>query len=73
MIKDGTLDKYGKPNEKTPSSWLNEYVDYNPRGIKQEPKEEATDVTSAAIPTQEPQEQRKVAIYDHILSTKFQA
>lgn len=29
MIKEGLLDKYGKPNEKTPSSWFSSYVDYN--------------------------------------------
>jgi len=28
MIKQGLLDKYGKPNEQTPSSWLTSYVDY---------------------------------------------
>lgn len=29
MIKDGKLDKYGKPNETTPSTWSNNYVDYS--------------------------------------------
>ncbi|KAB7494836.1 H/ACA ribonucleoprotein complex subunit 4, partial [Armadillidium nasatum] len=29
MVKDGLLDKYGKPNEKTPTTWLHNYVDYN--------------------------------------------
>lgn len=28
LIKQGLLDKYGKPNERTPSSWLTGYVDY---------------------------------------------
>uniref|UniRef100_H3B207 H/ACA ribonucleoprotein complex subunit DKC1 n=1 Tax=Latimeria chalumnae TaxID=7897 RepID=H3B207_LATCH len=28
MIKQGLLDKHGKPNDKTPVSWSNEYVDY---------------------------------------------
>ncbi|XP_033920121.1 H/ACA ribonucleoprotein complex subunit DKC1 [Melopsittacus undulatus] len=28
MIQKGLLDKHGKPNESTPDSWRNEYVDY---------------------------------------------
>ena len=36
MIKKGLLDKYGKPNENTPSDWRNSYVDYN---IKTEPSD----------------------------------
>ena len=28
MIKEGLLDKYGKPNDKTPSDWSTNYVDY---------------------------------------------
>jgi len=28
LIAQGVLDKYGKPNEKTPERWLKEYVDY---------------------------------------------
>ncbi|XP_068625834.1 H/ACA ribonucleoprotein complex subunit 4 [Battus philenor] len=27
LIQQGKLDKYGKPNENTPSEWLNSYVD----------------------------------------------
>ena len=30
MVKNGQLDKYGKPNEKTPEEWKKSYVDYNP-------------------------------------------
>jgi len=29
MIKDGKLDKYGRPNDSTPADWLKTYVDYN--------------------------------------------
>lgn len=29
MIQEGLLDKYGKPNENTPSNWLSSYEDYN--------------------------------------------
>lgn len=27
MIKEGLLDKYGKPNDQTPKDWLHSYVD----------------------------------------------
>merc|ERR1719195_2503154 len=29
IIKQGLLDKYGKPNENTPKNWTSSYVDYN--------------------------------------------
>eukprot|EP00486_Rosalina_sp_Unknown_P003006 CAMPEP_0201569016 /NCGR_PEP_ID=MMETSP0190_2-20130828/10453_1 /ASSEMBLY_ACC=CAM_ASM_000263 /TAXON_ID=37353 /ORGANISM="Rosalina sp." /LENGTH=191 /DNA_ID=CAMNT_0047990863 /DNA_START=811 /DNA_END=1383 /DNA_ORIENTATION=- len=29
MIKDGKLDKYGKPNEQTPSDWKAKHPDYS--------------------------------------------
>lgn len=29
MIKDGKLDKHGKPNENTPANWKQGYVDFN--------------------------------------------
>merc|ERR1739842_172434 len=29
MVKQGLLDKYGKPNENTPKNWSSSYVDYN--------------------------------------------
>jgi H/ACA ribonucleoprotein complex subunit 4 len=28
MIKDGLLDKYGKPNDQTPINWRGAYTDY---------------------------------------------
>ena len=34
LIKDGLLDKHGKPNEKTPPNWRENYVDYR---VKAEP------------------------------------
>merc|ERR1712025_1149035 len=46
MIKKGQLDKYGKPNENTPSDWRNSYVDYN---IKMEPKTEVA-TTKSEVP-----------------------
>merc|ERR1712112_165196 len=34
MVKEGKLDKHGKPNENTPANWKQGYIDYN---IKTEP------------------------------------
>lgn len=28
MIQEGTLDKFGKPNEKTPANWKKGYEDF---------------------------------------------
>ena len=28
MIKDGLLDKFGKPNESTPQEWKSGYIDH---------------------------------------------
>nr|CAG4646315.1 EOG090X07JL [Macrothrix elegans] len=36
MIKQGMLDQYGKPNEKTPKDWLSSYVDLSAK-VKTEP------------------------------------
>lgn len=33
MIKEGLLDKYGKPNENTPKGWQSSYVDYNDKSV----------------------------------------
>merc|ERR1712096_559306 len=41
MIKQGLLDKYGKPNENTPKNWSSSYVDYN---IKAEEKKNIVEV-----------------------------
>jgi len=55
MIKEGKLDKHGKPNENTPTNWKQGYVDFNvktepangdapkPFEVKPEPKSEAED------------------------------
>lgn len=29
MIKQGLLDKHGKPTDSTPATWMQEYVDYS--------------------------------------------
>jgi len=45
MIKQGLLDKHGKPNENTPSNWRSSYVDYSAKKdsngtvVKEEPAE----------------------------------
>ncbi|XP_028671924.1 H/ACA ribonucleoprotein complex subunit DKC1 [Erpetoichthys calabaricus] len=43
MIKQGLLDKYGKPNESTPANWKGEYVDYRMKKaeVQKEPEESA--------------------------------
>merc|ERR1712240_983077 len=38
MIKQGLLDKYGKPNENTPKNWTSSYVDYNVKAEATEKK-----------------------------------
>merc|ERR1711997_1421018 len=45
MIKEGKLDKYGKPNESTPPTWKQSYTDF---GVKTEP------VQAVATATLEP-------------------
>ncbi|XP_041988903.1 H/ACA ribonucleoprotein complex subunit 4 [Aricia agestis] len=35
LIQQGKLDKHGKPNENTPSEWLNSYVDYKKTEVKE--------------------------------------
>nr|CAG4636233.1 EOG090X07JL [Eubosmina coregoni] len=38
MVKQGLLDQYGKPNDKTPKDWLSSYVDLNVK-VKDEPND----------------------------------
>jgi len=40
MIKDGLLDKRGKPNEKTPGNWSKAYIDVSAGSVKKEPQAE---------------------------------
>ena len=40
MVKQGLLDQYGKPNDKTPKDWLTSYVDFN---VKKEVVEDASE------------------------------
>uniref|UniRef100_A0A1A8EKY0 H/ACA ribonucleoprotein complex subunit DKC1 n=2 Tax=Nothobranchius korthausae TaxID=1143690 RepID=A0A1A8EKY0_9TELE len=39
MIKQGLLDKHGKPNAQTPQDWKDDYTDYSVPTIKEEPKD----------------------------------
>ena len=39
MIKDGKLDKYGKPNEQTPKQYLASFTDYTPTSVAVQTKE----------------------------------
>merc|ERR1712025_1357983 len=73
MIKQGLLDKYGKPNENTPKNWTSSYVDYNVKTesmdtsatpVKQEGERkrklsEASAVTPAVTPTVGESEEEK--------------
>jgi len=47
MIKQGLLDKYGKPNENTPKNWTSSYVDYNIKSQAVTPKVEEVKVEGA--------------------------
>ncbi|GAA5843917.1 hypothetical protein JCM5353_006643 [Sporobolomyces roseus] len=47
MVKDGKLDKHGRTNDATPSSWKTEYVDYSVQG-----EGLPSSSTPAQIPTQ---------------------
>lgn len=53
MIKDGSLDKYGKPNENTPAKWLQNYTDYN-NPMKSESASAPYGMIPAAAVKQEP-------------------
>ncbi|EFX70431.1 hypothetical protein DAPPUDRAFT_228342 [Daphnia pulex] len=60
MVKQGLLDKFGKPNDQTPKDWLTSYVDLNVKKEKVEPTEDAdarkrklSETTAAADPLSE--------------------
>ena len=56
MIKEGKLDKYGKPNENTPANWKSSYEDYS---VKKEPGGAAVEVK--AEPAVEESKKRKIS------------
>lgn len=51
MVKDGKLDKHGRSNDATPSTWKSEYVDYSVQG---------EGLPAQQIPTQPPKESEAV-------------
>merc|ERR550525_2005539 len=63
MVKKGLLDKYGKPNENTPSGWRSGYVDYNiktePVAVKTEP---GIDTSIVKTETEDSGKKRKKAL-----------
>jgi H/ACA ribonucleoprotein complex subunit 4 len=59
MIKDGLLDKYGKPNESTPKDWSKSYADFSAANVK---KDAAGDSANGVITAQSiPKHKRKHA------------
>jgi H/ACA ribonucleoprotein complex subunit 4 len=50
---DGKLDKYGRPNEATPSKWKDGYTDYSPGG-QAAPVDEASESVTASAATSAP-------------------
>jgi len=56
MIKEGKLDKYGKPNENTPSDWKQSYTDFC---IKTEPETSLHLTPSQLQPSEDVSQKRK--------------
>lgn len=60
MVKEGKLDKYGKPNESTPSNWKQGYTDF---GVKSEPATpnvtKASDLEAKLDPSDDATRKRK--------------
>ncbi|PIO55892.1 hypothetical protein TELCIR_22717 [Teladorsagia circumcincta] len=52
MIKDGLLDKFGKPNPKTPADW--KVVDYSAVKAEPEEREEKVDTTLSSPKAKKP-------------------
>ena len=55
MIKNGLLDKHGKPNENTPPTWKASYLDFN---IKTEPEAKKEDATPKKNKSEEKKRKR---------------
>ncbi|BGP46239.1 centromere/microtubule-binding protein cbf5 [Rhodotorula kratochvilovae] len=49
MVKDGKLDKHGRANEATPSTWKAEYVDYSVQGEGVPAQQIPTQPAAAAV------------------------
>jgi len=53
MVKEGKLDKYGKPNESTPPTWKQSYTDF---GVKTEPVQAVATATLEPAKVEPPNE-----------------
>ena len=59
MIKDGKLDKFGKPNEQTPKEYTASYTDYNSTSPIEPVKEDKMEVTKEEPKGEETKEEKK--------------
>lgn len=57
MVKDGLLDKFGKPNDTTPKSWAKEYVQTSTK--KEVKKEETPDEEEEEAPKKKSKKSKK--------------
>lgn len=63
LIKEGKLDKFGKPNDKTPEGWKKNYVDYNKPASAStdvEVPKPASEVPSLSPESLKPKKEKKV-------------
>ncbi|EFP90147.1 centromere/microtubule-binding protein cbf5 [Puccinia graminis f. sp. tritici] len=58
MVKTGSLDKYGRANEKTPANWKEGYVDYS-ASTTNPPTETINTQPTEAAPATKPKQKRK--------------
>eukprot|EP01050_Picozoa_sp_SAG11_P021711 SAG11_NODE_3922_length_2147_cov_1.173340_1_plen_161_part_00 len=60
MVKDGLLDKHGKPNAKTPAGWSDKYVDYTQaKGAAAAPASPAAASASVSAEAEKSEEEKK--------------
>merc|ERR1712167_6181 len=66
LIKEGKLDKHGKPNQSTPASWTAGFVDHSTpaAAAMEEDEDEADDMAVAADATEKKEKKRKAADED---------
>jgi H/ACA ribonucleoprotein complex subunit 4 len=59
MIKEGKLDKYGRPMEATPREWLKEYVDYQRDDVENKATDKPIDSNSIPLATIDQQNRKR--------------
>jgi len=59
LIQENKLDKYGRPNENTPDSWLKGEIDHNSVPAVAEKKEEKKEEIKVEEPKAEKEEKKK--------------